>query len=445
MELRPIILAAGRGSRMYPLTEGCPKALLPVGNVPLVWYPVHWLEKNGYAKVTVVVSESSSQQINDALTELCISNSSKILLSFEEIPDSEDSGTADTLRNLKIKGDLLVITCDLVATVPLHWLTDSHHTKNSTLTLLLVHPSQDEEDPSKKKQLGATDRDIIGLDDQSHLVYFMASADLDEGLPLSKSLLNRHPHIKFTSQLLDAHVYLMDRWASEQLHTKCRSMSSIKRELIPHLVRLQNHTSLNSTTNLDESSTNKQEEPQSTDDALEKMALQRSSFAGVDGGSKNFIRQQLRCNAVVVPSDGGLCTRVNSLQQYITINRMMYQYADHFGFLKKTDAATSRGKSVNPDCLVATATQVSDKASVKRSCLGQHCVISDKCKIIGSVLMDYVTVGEGCSIQNCVICSHVRIEDGANLKDCYIGANYTVIKDADLRGETLVAGGGLHI
>ena len=35
------------------------------------------------------------------------------------------------------------------------------------------------------------DRDIIGLDDQSHLVYFMASADLDEGLPLSKSLLNR--------------------------------------------------------------------------------------------------------------------------------------------------------------------------------------------------------------------------------------------------------------
>ena len=48
MELRPVILAAGRGSRMYPLTEGCPKALLPVGNVPLVWYPVHWLEKNGY-------------------------------------------------------------------------------------------------------------------------------------------------------------------------------------------------------------------------------------------------------------------------------------------------------------------------------------------------------------------------------------------------------------
>ena len=35
------------------------------------------------------------------------------------------------------------------------------------------------------------ERDIIGLDDQSHLVYFVAGADLDEGLPVSKSLLHR--------------------------------------------------------------------------------------------------------------------------------------------------------------------------------------------------------------------------------------------------------------
>lgn len=43
-----MILAGGQGSRMYPLTEECPKALLPVGNMPLIWYPVHLLEKNGF-------------------------------------------------------------------------------------------------------------------------------------------------------------------------------------------------------------------------------------------------------------------------------------------------------------------------------------------------------------------------------------------------------------
>ena len=55
------------------------------------------------AEATVVVSESSSQQINEALSELCTANSSKISLQFEEIPDNEDWGTADTLRHLKVK------------------------------------------------------------------------------------------------------------------------------------------------------------------------------------------------------------------------------------------------------------------------------------------------------------------------------------------------------
>lgn len=50
-----MILAAGRGSRMYPLTEDCPKALLPVGNRPLIWYPVHLLESNGFDGTQIIV------------------------------------------------------------------------------------------------------------------------------------------------------------------------------------------------------------------------------------------------------------------------------------------------------------------------------------------------------------------------------------------------------
>ena len=43
-----MIFAAGGGSRMYPLTEEIPKALLPVGNFPLIWYPIHQLQKYGF-------------------------------------------------------------------------------------------------------------------------------------------------------------------------------------------------------------------------------------------------------------------------------------------------------------------------------------------------------------------------------------------------------------
>lgn len=48
MDVFPVILAGGRGSRMYPLTEECPKALLPVCNMPLIYYPIQLLEKHGF-------------------------------------------------------------------------------------------------------------------------------------------------------------------------------------------------------------------------------------------------------------------------------------------------------------------------------------------------------------------------------------------------------------
>jgi translation initiation factor eIF-2B subunit gamma len=48
MEFQPVIMAAGSGSRMFPLTESIPKALLPVGNLPMIYYPVNMLEKAGF-------------------------------------------------------------------------------------------------------------------------------------------------------------------------------------------------------------------------------------------------------------------------------------------------------------------------------------------------------------------------------------------------------------
>ena len=48
MEFQPVILAAGQGSRMKDLTSKVPKALLPVANQPLIWYPIQMLERAGF-------------------------------------------------------------------------------------------------------------------------------------------------------------------------------------------------------------------------------------------------------------------------------------------------------------------------------------------------------------------------------------------------------------
>ena len=48
LELQPVILAAGEGSKMYPLTENKAKCLLPIANVPMICYTVNYLEKYGF-------------------------------------------------------------------------------------------------------------------------------------------------------------------------------------------------------------------------------------------------------------------------------------------------------------------------------------------------------------------------------------------------------------
>lgn len=61
------------------------------------------------------------------------------------------------------------------------------------------------------------DRDLIGLDEDSRLLFFAAEADLDESIVLRKSLLTRHPCITIMTRLVDAHLYLISKWVIEYL------------------------------------------------------------------------------------------------------------------------------------------------------------------------------------------------------------------------------------
>jgi NDP-sugar pyrophosphorylase family protein len=46
-----VILAGGLGTRMRPLTETCPKTLLPVAGRPFAYHQLHWLAAQGITEV----------------------------------------------------------------------------------------------------------------------------------------------------------------------------------------------------------------------------------------------------------------------------------------------------------------------------------------------------------------------------------------------------------
>lgn len=48
-----MILAAGRGARLAPLTDHCPKPLIPVGGAPLIVHQLRWLRLAGVRDVVI--------------------------------------------------------------------------------------------------------------------------------------------------------------------------------------------------------------------------------------------------------------------------------------------------------------------------------------------------------------------------------------------------------
>ncbi len=90
LEENPIILAAGKGTRMWPLTSSRPKPTLPVGGEPLICRHLRILARY-YRKITVVVGYMSEKLINT------INSCNTLNLSIKYIKQEEEKGTGHAL------------------------------------------------------------------------------------------------------------------------------------------------------------------------------------------------------------------------------------------------------------------------------------------------------------------------------------------------------------
>lgn len=67
--MKAIVLAAGNGGRLRPLTQQTPKVLFEVGGQPLIQYPIRALTKAGITEIAVMVGHDSHKVV-DALKDV---------------------------------------------------------------------------------------------------------------------------------------------------------------------------------------------------------------------------------------------------------------------------------------------------------------------------------------------------------------------------------------
>uniref|UniRef100_A0A8C1LIV3 Translation initiation factor eIF2B subunit gamma n=1 Tax=Cyprinus carpio TaxID=7962 RepID=A0A8C1LIV3_CYPCA len=385
MELQAVLMAAGGGSRMMDLTYNTPKPLLPVGNRPLIWYPLNLLERVGFEEVIVITTKEVQKALS---TDQRLKTDVKMRLDVVCIQEEADMGTADALRHIqqKIKTDILVVSCDLITDVALHEVVDLFRAHNATLSMLMskVHEFTETVPGQKGKKKAGEQRDFVGVDVTGKRLLFMANeADLEEGLVLRKSIMRKHPRMLIKTGLLDAHLYCL------------------KRSVVDFLVH--NNTS--------------------KDEALLQLARERSCWNDHRGDmSEAYHGGKLRCYVHIM--EEGMCYRVNTLAAYIEANRVVPKLFEDPPI--HPSAVVSERSLVGSDSIIGPSCQISDKTSIKRSNVGTSSIIKEKVKITNSIIMNGVTIEEGCNIQGSVICNNAMIGRGADMKYCLVGSGQRI-------------------
>jgi UDP-N-acetylglucosamine diphosphorylase / glucose-1-phosphate thymidylyltransferase / UDP-N-acetylgalactosamine diphosphorylase / glucosamine-1-phosphate N-acetyltransferase / galactosamine-1-phosphate N-acetyltransferase len=89
--LKAVVLAAGKGERLWPLTESRPKPLLPIANKPLLQHTVEALVSAGIKQLVLVVSYKAE------MVEERIGDGTSINCEIEYVKQKSPRGTADAV------------------------------------------------------------------------------------------------------------------------------------------------------------------------------------------------------------------------------------------------------------------------------------------------------------------------------------------------------------
>ncbi|MBS1494502.1 MAG: sugar transferase [Bacteroidetes bacterium] len=197
--MKAMILAAGLGERLKPLTLSIPKPMLPVCNKPVMQYSLELCRKHNIKDIKVNLHYLPEQ------IDKCFGDGSKYDLNISYSIEKNLCGTAGAIKRVKsfFKETFIVLTGDSYHNINLNALIKYHKESNSIATLCIKKTSK------KNKDWKAE------LDGKSNLKSISESENIND-------------------EYINCGVYIFEPAIFE--HMPDKSVSSIVQDLIPALL-----------------------------------------------------------------------------------------------------------------------------------------------------------------------------------------------------------------
>jgi NDP-sugar pyrophosphorylase family protein len=135
--MRALVLAAGIGERLRPLTETMPKPLLEAGGRPLIHYPLAMLKRAGITDVAINVYHLADMLRN------ALGDGARFGVTITWAPELKLLGTGGPLNGLKdfLGADTFVIAnSDTILDLELTEVISFHRKRGALATIVLAHP-----------------------------------------------------------------------------------------------------------------------------------------------------------------------------------------------------------------------------------------------------------------------------------------------------------------
>ena len=129
-DIRVVILAGGKGTRLKPYTTVFPKPLMPIGDMPILEVVLRQLKSFGFEKITLSVNHLAE------LIQTFFGDGSQLGLDISYCMEDEPLGTAGSISLVEdITETFIVMNGDLLTTLDYSAIVQSHIDSSSAATI----------------------------------------------------------------------------------------------------------------------------------------------------------------------------------------------------------------------------------------------------------------------------------------------------------------------